>query len=100
MAEKYWKERAVTFHSWRHYYAARMADKVEARTTSCWPPATRPGPCSTTMLSLPWNPTWRGLRRRPPRCSRISYPSRDTRLDGEPRHSLNVLLRYGESMAM
>jgi integrase len=31
-AEKYWKERAVTFHSWRHYYAARMADKVEART--------------------------------------------------------------------
>ncbi|MEI6875539.1 MAG: tyrosine-type recombinase/integrase, partial [Spirochaetota bacterium] len=31
-AEAYWEERAISFHSWRHYYAARMADKVEART--------------------------------------------------------------------
>jgi integrase len=27
----YWRGRNVTFHSWRHFYAARMADKVEAR---------------------------------------------------------------------
>jgi integrase len=30
--EEYWDMRAVTFHSWRHYYSARMADKLEART--------------------------------------------------------------------
>ncbi|MGA2613994.1 MAG: tyrosine-type recombinase/integrase [Spirochaetia bacterium] len=27
----YWKSRRVCFHSWRHYYAARMADRLEAR---------------------------------------------------------------------
>ena len=27
----YWKSRRVVFHSWRHYYAARMADRLEAR---------------------------------------------------------------------
>jgi integrase len=26
-----WKARRVGFHSWRHYYAARMADRLEAR---------------------------------------------------------------------
>ena len=31
-ASEYWRDRAITFHSWRHFYAARMADKVEART--------------------------------------------------------------------
>ena len=31
-AAEYWRDRAVSFHSWRHFYAARMADKVEART--------------------------------------------------------------------
>jgi len=31
-AAKYWRDRAICFHSWRHFYAARMADKVEART--------------------------------------------------------------------
>jgi integrase len=31
-AEEYWDKRAVTFHSWRHYYSARMADRLEART--------------------------------------------------------------------
>ena len=31
-AEEFWTSRAITFHSWRHYYAARMADKLEART--------------------------------------------------------------------
>jgi integrase len=30
-AEKYWKKRNVVFHSWRHFYAARMTDKIEAR---------------------------------------------------------------------
>jgi integrase len=30
-AEAYWKERNVVFHSWRHFYASRMADKIEAR---------------------------------------------------------------------
>ena len=30
-AREYWKARAVVFHSWRHYFAARMADQVEAR---------------------------------------------------------------------
>lgn len=30
-AEKYWQKRNVVFHSWRHFYAARMADKLEAR---------------------------------------------------------------------
>jgi integrase len=28
---EYWKARAVVFHSWRHCFAARMADQVEAR---------------------------------------------------------------------
>jgi integrase len=27
-----WKARRITFHSWRHYFAARMADRLEART--------------------------------------------------------------------
>ncbi|GHU97970.1 hypothetical protein FACS189483_05310 [Spirochaetia bacterium] len=27
----YWKKRNVVFHSWRHFYAARMTDKLEAR---------------------------------------------------------------------
>jgi len=26
-----WKTRNIVFHSWRHFYAARMADKLEAR---------------------------------------------------------------------
>jgi integrase len=26
-----WKGRAIVFHSWRHYYAARMADRLESR---------------------------------------------------------------------
>jgi integrase len=31
-AEEYWKKRNVVFHScWRHFYAARMTDKLEAR---------------------------------------------------------------------
>ena len=30
-AREYWTARAVVFHSWRHYFAARMADQVEAR---------------------------------------------------------------------
>jgi integrase len=30
-ARAYWKKRNVVFHSWRHFYAARMTDKLEAR---------------------------------------------------------------------
>jgi integrase len=30
-AKEYWKKRNVVFHSWRHFYSARMADKIEAR---------------------------------------------------------------------
>jgi integrase len=30
-AREYWRSRRVTVHSWRHYYAARMADRLEAR---------------------------------------------------------------------
>jgi integrase len=30
-AQLYWKERNIVFHSWRHFYAARMADRLEAR---------------------------------------------------------------------
>ncbi|MCX7038014.1 MAG: tyrosine-type recombinase/integrase [Spirochaetes bacterium] len=30
-AETYWRSRRVCFHSWRHLYAARMADRLEAR---------------------------------------------------------------------
>jgi integrase len=30
-AKEYWKKRNVVFHSWRHFYASRMADKIEAR---------------------------------------------------------------------
>lgn len=30
-ARSYWKERNVVFHSWRHFYASRMADRLEAR---------------------------------------------------------------------
>ncbi|GHV84038.1 hypothetical protein AGMMS50212_13780 [Spirochaetia bacterium] len=30
-AEAYWKKRNVVLHSWRHFYAARMTDKLEAR---------------------------------------------------------------------
>jgi integrase len=30
-AVDYWKSRRVVFHSWRHYYAARMADRLELR---------------------------------------------------------------------
>jgi integrase len=30
-AVEYWKKRNVVFHSWRHFYAARMTDKLEAR---------------------------------------------------------------------
>ena len=26
-----WKDRQIVFHSWRHYYAARMADRLESR---------------------------------------------------------------------
>jgi integrase len=28
---EYWKSRHVVFHSWRHYYAARMSDRLELR---------------------------------------------------------------------
>jgi hypothetical protein len=27
----YWKKRNVVYHSWRHFYSARMADKIDAR---------------------------------------------------------------------
>jgi integrase len=30
-ARIYWKKRNVLFHSWRHFYSSRMADKLEAR---------------------------------------------------------------------
>ena len=30
-ARSYWKERNIVFHSWRHFYAARMSDRLEAR---------------------------------------------------------------------
>jgi integrase len=30
-SKDYWKKRNVVFHSWRHFYASRMADKIEAR---------------------------------------------------------------------
>lgn len=30
-AAEAWKSRNIVFHSWRHFYAARMADKLEAR---------------------------------------------------------------------
>jgi integrase len=30
-ASKYWKERNIVFHSWRHFYASRMTDRIEAR---------------------------------------------------------------------
>ena len=30
-AMEYWRARAVVFHSWRHYFAARMADQIESR---------------------------------------------------------------------
>lgn len=30
-SRRYWRQRAVVYHSWRHYYAARMADRLEAR---------------------------------------------------------------------
>jgi integrase len=30
-ARVYWKKRNIVFHSWRHFYSARMADKIEAR---------------------------------------------------------------------
>jgi integrase len=30
-AAEYWRDRRICFHSWRHYYAARMADRLEAR---------------------------------------------------------------------
>jgi integrase len=30
-AKAYWEKRNVVFHSWRHFYAARMTDKLEAR---------------------------------------------------------------------
>jgi integrase len=28
---EYWKKRNVDFHSWRHFYASRMTDKIAAR---------------------------------------------------------------------
>jgi integrase len=30
-AEEYWRTRRVSFHGYRHLYAARMADRLEAR---------------------------------------------------------------------
>ena len=30
-ARSYWKERNVVFHSWRHFYASRVSDRLEAR---------------------------------------------------------------------
>jgi integrase len=30
-AKEYWAKRSVVFHSWRHFYASRMTDKIEAR---------------------------------------------------------------------
>jgi hypothetical protein len=30
-AHDYWRSRRVVFHSWRHYFAARMADRLEKR---------------------------------------------------------------------
>jgi hypothetical protein len=29
--EEFWAKRNVVFHSWRHFYASRMTDKLEAR---------------------------------------------------------------------
>jgi integrase len=31
IAVEYWKSRNVVFHSWRHFYASRMRDKLESR---------------------------------------------------------------------
>jgi integrase len=31
-ALEYWEKRNVVFHSWRHFYSSRMADKLDART--------------------------------------------------------------------
>ncbi len=31
-AIKYWEERNVLFHSWRHYYATHLAERVDLRT--------------------------------------------------------------------
>jgi len=45
-AREYWKARAEVFHSWRHYFAARMADQVEAGRL-CSPLATGTRLCST-----------------------------------------------------
>ena len=30
-AKESWKRRLIVFHSWRHYFAARMADRLEKR---------------------------------------------------------------------
>lgn len=32
VARELWKARGVVFHRWRHYYAARMGDRLDART--------------------------------------------------------------------
>jgi len=29
LAREYWKSRHVVYHSWRHYFAAHMADRVD-----------------------------------------------------------------------
>jgi integrase len=32
MAEREWEERGIVYHSWRHYFASRLADVVDSRT--------------------------------------------------------------------
>jgi len=32
MAWEYWKSRGIVFHSWRHFYASRLADRLDQRT--------------------------------------------------------------------
>lgn len=30
-AREYWREQAVVFHSWRHYFATHLANRIEMR---------------------------------------------------------------------
>jgi integrase len=48
-AVEYWKNRKIVFHSWRHYFAARMGPTGWKRTRSCQPSGTKVGPSSKPM---------------------------------------------------
>ena len=59
LAREYWKARGMVFHSWRHYFAARMADQIEARK-SCPTESSNPKTSVKSAIASAFLPVTQG----------------------------------------